>query len=270
MSFAADLGVLHVAAEAVLADRADAEAVQARTHVEWSALHAEEAGLLGPDPLRPLRIGLRAALAGLDADAADRCWAEARQAHAVKPLTSAEEAVAATWRRRSGAFPRLIHLIGPSGSGKSTFAARLTGVDTRIGLDELRESRGSRADQRDNRLVLTEALDRLDAALASGGTVVWDATSLNPRTRALARETARRRDAWVTDAVLFADEDELRRRNAVREHAVPPEVLTAQLHRFVPPYPGNAHRTWYLDASGTVRDVDGTLRGETEEPEAED
>lgn len=270
MSFAADLGVLHVVAGAVLAGRTDPAAREARTQVEWSELHAQDAGLLGEDPLRTLRTGLRTALADLDADAADRCWAEARQAHASKPLTGVEEAVAATWRwRSSGASPRLIHLIGPSGSGKSTFAAGLTGVDTRISLDELRESRGSRADQRDNRRVVGEAVDRLDAALASGGTVVWDATSLNPRTRALAHETARRRDAWVTYAVLFADEEELRRRNAAREHAVPPEVLAAQLRRFVPPYPGNAHRTWYIDASGKAQDVDGTLRGETDGSEAE-
>jgi predicted kinase len=270
MSFAADLGVLHVVADAVLAARTDPEAADARAEIEWSALHAEDAGLLGQDPLRQLRTGLRAALADLDADAADRCWAEARQAHAAKPLTSAEEAVSVTWRWRSGAFPRLIHLIGPSGSGKSTLAARLTGAGTLIALDELRESRGSRADQRGNGQVLTEALDRLDAALAAGGTVVWDATSLNPRTRALARETARRRDAWVTNAVLFTGAAELRRRNAAREHAVPPEVLEAQLRRFVPPYPGNAHRTWYLDASGTVCDTDGTLHGAWDAADAMD
>ena len=52
----------------------------------------------------------------------------------------------------------------------------------------------------------------------------------------------------------FLDEDELVRRNARREHPVPPEVLTAQVRRFSPPYPGDAHRTWYIGASGTVEE----------------
>jgi predicted kinase len=127
-------------------------------------------------------------------------------------------------------------------------------VDTQVSLDELRRARGSRADQRANGDVLREGLDLLDAALARGGTVVWDATSLNPHQRSLVHAVARRRDALTTHAVLLVDEDELARRNLEREHPVPPQVLTSQLHRFVPPYPGQAHRTWYIGASGTVEE----------------
>ena len=43
---------------------------------------------------------------------------------------------------------------------------------------------------------------------------------------------------------------------------MPPQVLAAQLHRFVPPYPGQAHRTWYVGAGGTVEDTAGALDGE--------
>ena len=39
-------------------------------------------------------------------------------------------------------------------------------------------------------------------------------------------------------------------------------MLHTQLHRFVPPYPGEAHRTWYVGAAGTVDDVAGTLDSE--------
>ncbi|HEV2640170.1 MAG TPA: RNA ligase family protein [Actinocrinis sp.] len=265
MSFAADLGVLHAVAGAVLAGHRNAAAEAAREQVEWSALFAEDAGLLGEDPFAALWNGLRSAFADLadkgdgDADVADRCWAETREAHARRPVATAEEAVAATWRWRSGEFPRLIHLAGPSGSGKSTFAARLTGVDTRISLDDLREARGSRADQRANREVLGEGVDRLDAALAKGGTVLWDTTSLDPRMRSLVHGFASRHNALVTHAVVLVGEDELLRRNAVRAHPVPPTVLAAQLRRFAPPYPGEAHRTWYIGASGTVEDADGVL-----------
>ncbi|MFD3546691.1 RNA ligase family protein [Streptomyces sp. NPDC058655] len=293
MAAAVDLGVLHALAGAVAPDGpGDADGAEARECVEWSALHAEEAGLLGPDPLGFLREGLRGALSGLDADAADRCWAEARRAFAQGRLSGsgrttrpdaatgagagfgsgfpsgsgaafgpggAEEAVAATWRWREGAFPRLVQLSGPSGSGKSTFGRGLPGVDTYIGLDDLRGARGSRTDQRANARVLSAGLDRLDAALARGGTVVWDATSLTDQQRGLAGSVARRRDALVTHAVVLVGEEELLRRNAVRAHPVPAQVLSAQLHRFAPPYPGQAHRTWYIGADGCVEDTAGCL-----------
>ncbi|WP_262380128.1 AAA family ATPase [Nonomuraea sp. PA05] len=257
MALAADLGVLHAVAASVPSNPDD----DAREQVEWSALHAEEAGLLSQDPLGPLRTGLGEALTGLDTDAADRCWAEARTAWAAGKLTTVEEAVAATWRWRPGHFPRLVHLVGPSGSGKSTFAASLKEADAYISQDDLRDARGSRSDQRANREVLGEALDRLDMALAAGGTVVWDATSLNPHQRGLVHAVARRRDALTAHALVLVDEDELHRRNARRPHPVPPHVLTAQWRRFVPPYPGQSHRTWYVGARGAIDDVDGALYG---------
>lgn len=280
LSAAADLGVLHALAGA-LVPGGDADAAAARECAEWSALYAEEAGLLGADPLRFLRGALRESLAGLGAEAADRCWAEARRAFAqgrisgpgVGPgtgagadagpragtATGAEEAVAATWRWRDGSFPRLVQLSGPSGSGKSTFGRALPGVDAYISLDDLRGARGSRADQRANAAVLSEGLDRLDAALARGGTVVWDATSLTDQQRGLTGSVARRRDALVTHAVVLVGEEELVRRNGVRPHPVPPQVLSSQLHRFSPPYPGQAHRTWYIGAGGHVEDTAGSL-----------
>ncbi|MGW6978954.1 RNA ligase family protein [Streptomyces sp. NPDC054932] len=255
MAAAADLGVLHALAGAL------AEGTEARECVEWSALCAEEAGLLGADPLASLRTGLRESLAGLDADAADRCWAQARSAfgHGRISGSAVEEAVAATWQWREGTFPRLVQLCGPSGSGKSTFGRELPGVDAYISLDELRTARGSRADQRGNAEVLSEGLDRLDAALARGGTVVWDATSLTDQQRGLAGSVARRRDALVTHAVVLVEEAELVRRNTVRPHPVPSQVLTSQVHRFSPPYAGQAHRTWYVGAAGHVEDTAGGL-----------
>ncbi|MFF2617117.1 RNA ligase family protein [Kitasatospora sp. NPDC058046] len=270
LSAAADLGVLHAVAATAAPGRAE------REQVAWSALYAEDAGLLAEAPLARLRAELRTALAGLDHDAADRCWAQAREAYALGRIATAEEAVAATWRWRDGRFPRLVHLCGPSGSGKSSFAAGLTGVTARISLDDLRAARGSRADQRDNADVLREGLARLDTALAAapapgpgestgdpagstGATAVWDATSLNRQQRSHVHAVAQRRDALVTQVVLVVGEEELLRRNAVRPHPVPDQVLTAQLHRFGPPYPGQAHRTWYVGPGGTVEDTAGTL-----------
>ncbi|MEU6800808.1 RNA ligase family protein [Streptomyces neyagawaensis] len=241
MAYAADLGLLHAVA------RATADTDEAREQVEWSALHAEEVG-------RPEWDALRAAFADLPADAAARCRAEAREAYARGRISAMAEAVAATWRWRAGDFPKLIQLVGPAGSGKSTFGRELPGVDAYVSLDELRAGRGARADQRANAEVLRAGLDRLDVALAAGGTVVWDATSLTRQQRSLVHAVAHRRDALLTHAVVLVDEDELVRRNARREHPVPAEVLTAQVRRFGPPYPGDAHRTWYIGASGTVEE----------------
>ncbi|MGW7331025.1 RNA ligase family protein [Streptomyces sp. NPDC054840] len=262
MAAAADLGVLHALAGAL------ADGPPERECAQWSELCAEEAGLLGPDPLEALRGGLREALAGLDAGAADRCWAEVRRAFGQGRISgsSVEEAVAATWQWREGTFPRLVQLCGPSGSGKSTFGRELPGVDTYISLDDLRTARGSRADQGANAEVLGEGLDRLDAALARGGTVVWDATSLTGQQRGLAGSVARRHDALVTHAVVLVEEAELVRRNGVRPHPVPPQVLTSQVRRFSPPYVGQAHRTWYIGAAGVVEDTAGGLASGRAEP----
>ncbi|MFJ3923259.1 RNA ligase family protein [Streptomyces sp. NPDC090022] len=291
MAAAADPGVLHAVAGAVAAVREDPAAAE---QVAWSALHAEEAGLLtggaAGAPLEPLRAALRASFTGRHAggsgradraaqadqaddhrdpadvgDAADRCWAEALAAYARGRITTPEEAVAATWRWRDGAFPRLVQLVGPSGSGKSTFAQGLAARE-RVSLDDLRAARGARSDQSANEAVLRAGLHRLDTALASaaadGGTVVWDATSLNDRQRALVGEVARRRNALVTHAVVVVAEEELRRRNSTRAHPVPADVLTTQLRRFSPPYPGQAHRTWYVGADGAVEDTAGALKDE--------
>lgn len=262
LAVAADLGVLHAVAAAVLSGRPDAEAADAREQAEWSALYAEDAGLLGEAPLAALRTGLGEALVSLTPDAADRCWAEAREAFALGRVTGVQDAVAAAWRWRSGDFPHLVQLVGPSGSGKTVFAESLPETAARISLDALRKERGDRSDQRANGDVLREGLDRLDAALARGGTVVWDATSLNRQQRSLVQGVAQRRDALVTQAVLLVGEAELVRRNSVRTHPVPSAVLTHQLRRFGPPYPGESHRTWYVGAAGTVEDTAGTISGE--------
>ena len=245
LAMATDLGVLHAVAAAV-GDPAP---------VEWSALHAEEAGLLVEDPWRSLRKAVAEALPDMAVDVRDRCWAEAREAFAAGRLHTPAETQAVTWRWRDGNFPRLLVMVGPAGSGKSTFLATQE-VDDIVSMDDVREDRGERADQRANPAVLRDGLDRLDKALARGGTVAWDATALNRHQRSTVARVAAGRDALVTHAVVVVTEEEAARRNAGRQHPVPAGVLAAQFARFVPPYPGEAHRTWYIGASGLVEDSD--------------
>jgi predicted kinase len=248
MAFGTDLAVLHAVAAATAPDAAAAE------NVTWSSLFAEDSGLLpatpeSPEsPVRTLRLACREAFAELPPRAADRCWGEARQLFAEGRIASSEEAAAATWRWRDGAFPKLLHMVGVSGSGKSCTATALP--DELISLDDLRTARGSRADQSANQEVLREGLRLLDEALARGADVVWDATSLTRQQRALVDGVARRRNALIEHLVHLAPEPVLEERNASRAHPVPAKVLAAQLRRFEPPYPGEAHRAVYADTVG--------------------
>jgi predicted kinase len=246
MSFGTDLAVLHSVAAATAPDKEAAE------NVAWSSLFAEDSGLLPGSPVSVLRLACREAFAELPSHAADRCWAEARQLFAEGRIASVEEAVAATWRWRDGEFPRLLHLVGVSGSGKSSTAAALGGRENSvvISLDDLRMARGSRADQSANQEVLTEGLRLLDEAFAHGMTVVWDATSLLRQQRGLVDGVARRRNALIEHRVHLAPAEVLEGRNAQRAHPVPTKVPTAQLRRFDPPYPGEAHRAVYADTVG--------------------
>lgn len=131
-------------------------------------------------------------------------------------------------------------------------------MDEVVSLDELRAAHGSRADQRHNPEILRAGLDRLEQALTGRRTVVWDATALTRQQRSLVAGIAARRDALVTHAVVLVDPDLAAKRNAGRQWAVPAEVLANQIARFDPPYPGEAHRTWYVGASGTVEDDAGS------------
>ncbi|NUR62885.1 MAG: AAA family ATPase [Catenulispora sp.] len=241
MAFGTDLAVLHAVSAATAPHAA------AREHVAWSVLIAEEAGLLPESPLPDFQAACREAFAGLPERAANRCWGEARELFAQGRVTSAEEAVAATWRWRDGDYPQLTHMAGISGSGKSTLVETLAKTaDTEvISLDEIRTARGSRTDQSANQEVLHEGIRRTESLLARGVSVVWDATSLMRSARTLVDRVAARRNALIEHRVLIVPADDLAWRNVKREHPVPEDVLAKQIRRYEPSYPGEAHRVWY-------------------------
>ena len=267
MAFGTDLAVLHAVSAATAPHTA------AQEHVAWSALVAEEAGLLPESPLPAFRAACREAFAGLPDRAADRCWGEARELFAQGRVGSAEEAVAATWRWRDGDYPRLTHLVGISGSGKSTLVESLAeAADTEVvSLDEIRSARGSRTDQSANQEVLNEGIRQTESLLARGFSVVWDATSLMRSARKLVDRVAERHNALIEHRVLIVPGDDLVRRNAKREHPVPENVLTRQIRRYEPSYPGEAHRVLYhysgdsTPAEGLALDGDVLARGPWED-----
>ena len=206
----------------------------------------------GPVCARPSPASVR--------EAADRCWAEARDACAPGAGSPRPRR---RWRRPGGggrgAFPRLVQLFGPSGSGKSTFAAGLPGW-TRTCRWTICATPGARGrTSGPTRTCCARAWTGSTPRWRPGGTVVWDATSLTGSSARWSHAVARRRDALVTHAVALVEEEELHPAQRRRAHPVPPQVLATQLRRFVPPYPGQAHRTWYVGAAGTVEDLDGAL-----------
>ena len=154
--------------------------------------------------------------------------------------------MAATWRWRCGELPPAGPPVGPSGSGKSTFAPAAAGVDA--------ASRWTTCARPDGLALGPAGQPRHSARGAgpagrrarAGGTVVWDATSLNQQQRSLVQAVARRRDALITHAVFWSTGTSWPGATPPR-HPVPPEVLAAQLRRFGPPYPGEAHRTCGLN-----------------------
>lgn len=258
MAFGTDLAVLHAVAAATAPNDAS------RDLVTWSALVAEEAGLLPEPPLPALRAACREAFAELPERAADRCWGEARELFAQGRMASPSEAVAATWRWRDGDFPRLTHMVGISGSGKSTQVETLAKAPNTevVSLDEIRTTRGSRTDQSANQEVLRAGISQVEGLLARGVSVVWDATSLMRSSRRLVDGVAARRNALIEHRVLILPAEELVMRNQKREHPVPEDVLSKQIRRYEPSFPGEAHRVSFhysgdgSPADGLAQDAD--------------
>lgn len=251
MSAAVDLGVLHA-----LAASAKPEGDE---ELQWSELVATDAGLTAPAPFDVIRLALQPQLRALDPRSADRICAEARAQWAAGRIVSAEQALAATFALRAPPPPQAVVTVGISGSGKSQFVSSALSGYAVASLDALREERGDRSDQSDNAAVLTAACNLLDALLAEKKDVVWDATCLDKRQRELPFGVAQRRGALLTSAVFVIRPETLAARNAQRPHPVPAGVLHAQLRRFSPPYPGDTHRTLYIDESGRVADQTGGL-----------
>ena len=166
-------------------------------------------------------------------------------AYALGRIATAEEAPGA----RAGAggpaeFPRLVVMVGPSGSGKSTFARGLPGVDDRRLAGRPAPGPGRpRPTSGPTRTSCATGLDRLDALLAGGGTVVLGRHRAEPAPAlpgARGGPPARRADH--ARRLLVAGEDVLARRNAGRD--APGAVRGARRPaRAASPRPTPARRT---------------------------
>ena len=57
--------------------------------------------------------------------------------------------------------------------------------------------------------------------------------------------------------MFLVDGEELARRNHTRDHRVAEGAQAAQIARYTPPYPADAHRVRYIDADMRVADTAG-------------
>lgn len=230
-----------------------------------SELMADDLGLLESEaPWEPIRAALDAAVASPEEAVRDRALAAALDLWVEGRIVAPEQACALA-RGLTATPARLLVATGPSGSGKSSFAASLGQGFPVVSLDAIREERGDRADRSHDDVVLSEALRRLGLALRRDGRALWDATGLDRRQRRLPIQVGRRLASLVTLVSFLVPDATLTARNRTRPrtHAVPADVLAAQLRRRDPPYPGEADRVLYVDAEGTVGDVAGSLADRT-------
>ena len=243
-----DLGVLHALAGWWCAHTGDSEGAE---QVAWSELHSDDAGLLAADPFVHLRKGLRSTLSG--DPHADALWTGVLRAFGAGRLRSPEEARAllpslqSTFRGGS-----VTVLVGPAGSGKSTWT-RAQPEATLISLDDLRAQRGDRSDQSHNAAVLRDAVAQLVEALRAEQHIIWDATSITARQRALVLDKARRYAVPTRIVSVLTPAPALHERNRSRQHSVPEAVLADQCASIQWPLASEADTVLDVDTAGTHR-----------------
>ena len=128
--------------------------------------------------------------------------------------------------------PALVVLVGPAGSGKSAWAAARYTAQEVVSSDRLRAVVGSGEHDLDASDDAFALLDLIVAArLGRGLTTVIDTLGLDQGRRRGYLELARRHRVPGVVVLFQTDPAECRRRNRVRDRAVPAAVLDAQLRR---------------------------------------
>jgi alkanesulfonate monooxygenase SsuD/methylene tetrahydromethanopterin reductase-like flavin-dependent oxidoreductase (luciferase family)/predicted kinase len=128
--------------------------------------------------------------------------------------------------------PALVVLVGPAGSGKSAWAAARYRPQEVVSSDQLRAMVGSGEHDLEASADAFALLDQIVAARVRRGlTTVVDTLALDPARRRGYLDLARRHGLASVAVVFDTDPAECRRRNRVRDQAVPAAVLDGQLRR---------------------------------------
>lgn len=246
----ADLELLYFLELADMRGRECADQARQVEYIELFRLFAEEYEVWGV-PRDALYTPWQAEIEALlpNHDAATHAWVLAcaiRDAEAGEIFTP-HEAVARCYPHLA-AFPQLVVLCGPSGVGKSTWAASHLPDHELISLDALRdELAGDRSHQGLNGQVVQAAREALREHLRRRRRVVWDATNLRRVHRASVAQLGFDYHAHVTFAIFHSTEQACFRANDARDHAVPHDVLRAQLDHLEWPTAAEAHALRFVD-----------------------
>lgn len=123
--------------------------------------------------------------------------------------------------------PALIATIGPAGAGKTTWRQTCVPAGaTVVSLDENRAALapcGCSANQDVNAVAVEHGTAHTRAALAAGGTVVWDTTAYLPRFRAHLLDLAAEHRARTIAVVVLPPLLTVLARNARRDNTPCPE-----------------------------------------------
>lgn len=134
-------------------------------------------------------------------------------------------------------------MVGISGSGKSTAAAKIVSNfraqesdATVISSDAIRgELTGDESNQTRNSDVFKLAHQRLDAHLAAGENVIFDATNLSREERKPVVAIGRKHGAKLVAVVMCTPLTVSIERNRARTRVVPTPAIWKQQGRFYPP-----------------------------------
>ena len=137
--------------------------------------------------------------------------------------------------------PIILMMIGIPGSGKSTVANQISEETGAVWLsaDEIRVEINGDADSQDNpQLVFKTMKERMQAALASGKSVIYDATNCRRRYRRDFINDANKNNQQVAAIYMDVPTSVCIQRNEQRDRKVPIEVIERMAQRLTPPSKG--------------------------------
>lgn len=132
----------------------------------------------------------------------------------------------------------LIILAGCPGAGKSTWGKKFATENNvvYVSTDEIRAEIGSgESDQSVSAAAFGIARQRVSQALATGKSVMIDATNVNPKSRKDWINLGKEHEAYIVAVAFEVPKEELLKRDSQRERHVGPEVIDRFVNKYQRP-----------------------------------